>query len=195
MDVKREWVDSEARRVAAHVDRSAARLEALAERYVTLRGHLPAGGRRGGGDEPAFHAPAGPRAPLRVDVVDVRQEVALFVRDFLPRVRLALRLPGILRGAGDVVPGLLSMARFLPGVFAADRPLGDEISRGAWDLERRAAWAAGEVPRPFALTEECGGCGLRSLWVVPARMVIRCGNPACSREEPVGPVAVPVTDA
>lgn len=188
MDVKREWVDSEARRVAAHVDRSAARLEALADRWVTLQLGLVPGVAGRDTDELVVHTPAGPRAPLRLDVVDVRQEVALFVRDFLPRVRLAMRLRGVTRGSGDVRPGLLLMARMLPGVYARNRALGDEISRGAWDLERRAAWAAGEVPRPFALTEECGGCGLRSLWVVPARMVIRCGNPACSREEPVGPV-------
>lgn len=191
MDVKREWQDGEVRRVAAHADRTAGRLRVLAERYVALAGHVPAGsnpgGRPGGrsADEGGSRGPAGPRVPLRLEVLDVREEVAAFVRDFLPRVRLAMRLKGVTRGAGDVVPGLLLMARMLPAVYVRASGLGDEISRGAWDLERRAAWAAGEVPRPFALTDLCGGCGLRSLWVVPDRMVIRCGNPACGRQEPV----------
>ncbi|QGH74536.1 hypothetical protein HYQ03_gp49 [Arthrobacter phage Kuleana] len=202
VDVKREWSDSEVRRVAAHADRTAGRLRALAERYVELAGHVPAGsnpgGRLGGrsADEGGSRGPAGPRVPLRLEVLDVREEVAAFVRDFLPRVRLAMRLRGVTRGAGDVVPGLLLMARLLGPVYVRAEGLGDEISRGAWDLERRAAWAAGEVPRPFALTDLCGGCGLRSLWVVPDRMVIRCGNPACGRQEPVVGVSVPrVTSA
>lgn len=195
MDVKKQWSESEARRVEAHVKRTRERLRDLADRYIALEGHIPAGGRRGGGDEPAFHAPAGPRAPLRVEVVDVRDEVALYVRDFLPRVRLSMRLKGITRGAGDVRPGLLFMARMLPFVYARSAALGDEISRGAWDLERRAAWAAGEVPRPFALTDPCGGCGLHSLWVVPERMVIRCGNPACGRQESVSGVSVTVASS
>ncbi|AYN58454.1 hypothetical protein PBI_LUNAR_49 [Arthrobacter phage Lunar] len=199
MDVKRKWQDSEVQRVAAHVARTAGRLEVLADRYVELAGHVPAGsnpgGRPGGpaADEPGSRGPAGPRVPLRLEVIDVREEVAAFVRDYLPRVRLAMRLKGVTRGAGDVRPGLLLMARLLPGVYDRAAALGDEISRGAWDLERRAAWAAGEVPRPFALTDLCGGCGLRSLWVVPDRMVIRCGNPACGRQEPVLGVSVPVT--
>lgn len=198
MDVKREWENKEAERLAGHIGRASGRLEELADRYVTLRGHLPAGsnpgGRLGGRspDEGGTRGPAGPRVPLRVEVLDVREEVALFVRDFLPRVRLAMRLRGALRGAGDVRPGLLLMARMLPGVYGRDPVLGEEISRGAWDLERRAAWAAGEVPRPFALTEACAGCGLRSLWVVPERLVVRCGNPGCGRQEPVVGLAVPV---
>ncbi|WPM94299.1 hypothetical protein VB1_CDS0050 [Arthrobacter phage Marchesin] len=96
-----------------------------------------------------------------------------------------MRLKGVTRGAGAVRPGLLLMARMLPGVYERSADLGDEISRGAWDLERRAAWAAGEVPRPFALTDRCVKCGLPSLWVVPDRMVVRCGNPACGYSEPV----------
>lgn len=191
MDVKREWQDSEVRRVAAHVDRSADRLRSLADRFVELAGHVPAGSNPGGrpagrsADEGGSRGPAGPRVPLRLEVLDVREEVALFVRDFLPRVRLAMRLKGVTRGAGAVRPGLLLMARMLPGVYERSADLGDEISRGAWDLERRAAWAAGEVPRPFALTDRCGKCGLPSLWVVPDRMVVRCGNPSCGFMEPV----------
>lgn len=191
MDVKRQWQDGEVRRVAAHVDRSAERLRGLAVRYEELAGHVPAGsnpgGRPGGrsADEGGARGPAGPRVPLRLEVIDVREEVAAFVRDYLPQVRLAMRLRRVTRGAGDVVPGLLLMARMLPGVYSRREALGQEISRGAWDLERRAAWAAGEVPRPFALTDACGKCGVRALWVVPDRLVIRCGNPACGAQEPV----------
>ncbi|URM87013.1 hypothetical protein SEA_RUCHI_45 [Arthrobacter phage Ruchi] len=204
MDVKQEWQDGQVQRLAAHVERTAGRLEELAERYVTLAGHVPAGsnpgGRPGGrsADEGGSRGPAGPRVPLRLEVVDVREEVALFVRDFLPLVRIATSAGvvgpsrSVLAGAGNVVPGLLFMALALPAVFDADRGLGDEVARGAWDLVRRAALAAGEVPRPFALTEACGSCGVRSLWVVPERMVIRCGNPACGWSEPVAGVSAPV---
>ena len=191
VDVKKEHEAAEAARRAGHVQRTADRLESLAARYVDLAGHVRAGGRRGGGDDVPFHAPAGPRVPLRVDVVDVREEVALFVRDFLPRVRLVMRLRHVLKGAGDVVPGLLLMARMLPGVYGRQPVLGEEISRAAWDLERRAAWAAGEVPRPFPLTEACEACGVRALWVVPERLMIRCGNPACGRQESVASVMRP----
>ncbi|WNM65717.1 hypothetical protein SEA_VULPECULA_45 [Arthrobacter phage Vulpecula] len=198
MDVKQDWQDGQVQRLAAHVERTAGRLEELAERWVELAGHVPAGsnpgGRPGGrsADEGGSRGPAGPRVPLRLEVVDVREEVALFVRDFLPRARIAVGVGPVLKGAGDVVPGLRFMAKFLPLVFDVDRGLGDEVARGAWDLVRRAALAAGEVPRPFALTEACGSCGVRSLWVVPERMVIRCGNPACGWSEPVAGVSAPV---
>lgn len=204
MDVKQDWQDGQVQRLAAHVERTAGRLEELAERYVALAGHVPAGsnpgGRPGGrsADEGGSRGPAGPRVPLRLDVVDVREEVALFVRDFLPRVRIAVAAGAIgparsvLSGAGNVVPGLLFMGVSLPALFDADRALGDEVAREVWDLVRRAALAAGEVPRPFALTEACGSCGVRSLWVVPERMVIRCGNPACGWSEPVAGVSAPV---
>lgn len=203
MDVKQEWQDEQAQRLGAHVQRTADRLEELAERYDALAGHIPAGSNPGGrpagraADEPGARGPAGPRVPLRLDVVDVREEVALFVRDLLPRVRIASAsgvvgpARSVLAGAGHVVPGLLFMALALPRVFAADRPLGDEVARAAWDLVRRAALAAGEVPRPFALTDSCEACGLRSLWVVPERMVIRCGNPGCGWSEPVHGVSAP----
>ncbi|UVK62586.1 hypothetical protein SEA_TAYLORSIPHT_47 [Arthrobacter phage TaylorSipht] len=202
MDVKQEWQDREVQRVAAHVERTAGRLEELAERYTALAGHVAAGsnpgGRPGGraADEPGSRGPAGPRVPLRLDVVDVREEVALFVRDFVPRVRLAVATGvgparSVMTFAGQVVPGLLFMALALPRLFDADRALGDEVARGAWDLVRRAALAAGEVPRPFALTEVCESCGVRSLWVVPERMVIRCGNPGCGWSEPVAGVSAP----
>jgi len=204
VDVKRKHEDSEVVRLAAHVGRTADRLEELAERYADLRGHLAAGSNPGGrpngraADEPGTRGPAGPRVPLRLDVLDVREEVALFVRDFLPLVRLATSVGvvgpsrSVLAGAGNVGPGLLFMALALPKVFDVDRDLGDEISRGAWDLVRRAAMAAGETPRPFALTEACRECSRKSLWVVPDRMVIRCGHPGCGWSEPVHGVAVPV---
>lgn len=201
MDVKQQWQDGEVRRVAAHVDRSAERLRGLAVRYEELAGHVPAGsnpgGRPGGrsADEGGSRGPAGPRVPLRLEVLDVREEVALFVRDYLPQVRLVMRLRRVTRGAGDVVPGLLLMARMLPAVYSRREALGQEISRGAWDLERRAAWAAGEVPRPFALTDACAKCGVRALWVVPDRLVIRCGNPACGAQEPVVGSVTRVTEA
>lgn len=185
------WADEEARRLAAHVERTAGRLESLAERYVTLLRYLVPGVSGGGADELVVHKPAGPRVPLSLDVVDLRDEVALFVRDLLPRVRLAMRLRGVTRGAGDVVPGLRLMRRMLPGVYARDRELGEEITRGAWDLERRACWVMGESPRPYPLADPCGACGVASLWVVPERMLIRCGNPGCGLEAPVA-VSVPV---
>lgn len=184
-DVKRAWADEEIRRRSAHADRVAGMIGELADRWVTLRLRLVPGVAGRDTDELVVHAPAGPRVPLSLDVVDVGEEVAAFVRDFLPRVRLVMRLKGALKGAGDVRPGLLLMARMLPGVYERDRALGDEIATAACELHRRAAWAAGEVPRPFALTDECGACGMRSLWAVPERMVVRCGNPGCGESWPV----------
>jgi hypothetical protein len=84
--------------------------------------------------------------------------------------------------------GLLFLAASLGGVYAEDPGLGDDVSRGAWELERRAGWIFGDRSRPFALVDPCPECAVPALWVVPERMAIICGNPACRATRPVDAV-------
>jgi hypothetical protein len=81
--------------------------------------------------------------------------------------------------------GLVFLASGLAGLYAEDPALGDDVSRVAWKLERRAGWIFGDRSRPFALAEPCPACGVPALWVVPDRMAIVCGNPACRDTRPV----------
>jgi hypothetical protein len=135
--------------------------------------------------------------PIRVDVLDTLTAVDRYLADWLPLVRGTLRLgsgsgywtAGTKEGgdgrAARARSGLLFMAAGLASVYADDPGLGDDISAGAWKLERRAGWIFGDVSRPFALVEACSACGVPSLWVVPERMAIVCGNPACGLSRPV----------
>lgn len=194
-DYSEQWAEDERRALAAHIGRTVSRLEALAEKYRQLRGMLgDVGQPGGGGDEVRTPSRPGSRPPLRVDVLDTLGDVERFVGDLLPLVRGTLRL-GPDSGGGTaayrVRAGLALMASGLGGVYSEDPGLGDAVSSAAWKLERRAAWIFGERSRAFALTDPCRACGLPALWVVPERMVIRCGNPACGDTRPVD-VVLPV---
>lgn len=196
-DYSADWEADRARLLQAHIVRTVGRLETLAGRYAELRGMLAAdsGGRPDteGGSRPA----SGPRLPVRVDVLDTLADIDRFLMDLLPLIRGTLRLgsgaglwsvDGADRGdvrAARVRFGLLFMAGSLGAVYADDPTLGDDVSAGAWRLERRAGWIFGERSRPFALVEACGACGVPALWVVPERMAIVCGNPACGASRPV----------
>jgi hypothetical protein len=197
-DYSGDWAADQARLLQAHIRRTVGRLETLAGRYGELRGMLAAdsGGRPDteGGSRPA----AGPRMPVRVDVLDTLAEIDRFLLDWLPLVRGTLRLGsgsglwtaetadrgGDVRAA-RVRSGLLFLAGSLGAVYADDPGLGDDVSAGAWRLERRAGWIFGERSRPFALVEPCSACGVPALWVVPERMAIVCGNPDCGASRPV----------
>jgi hypothetical protein len=194
------WADHDARALAAHIDRTAGRLEALAGRYAELVSMLAAGGGGRTADGIVTRGPAGPRVPIRVEVLDTMGEIDAFLARFLPLVRGQLRL-GI--GAGQWVmttkdggdarvarvrSGLVFLAASLGGVYAEDPALGDDVSRGAWELERRAGWIFGDRSRPFALVDPCPECAVPALWVVPERMAIICGNPACRATRPVDAV-------
>lgn len=183
MEYLRTWESEQAERLAAHVERTAARIRALADHYAALRGNLGPG-RSGNDPDELFHYKhAGPRVPLRLDVVDLRADVALYVRDLLPRVRYTVPTHGsMLRDAGNVPAGLAFMAGALGLVYERDRDLGDEVARGAWELESKAALVTGQRSRPFALVEDCPECSQPALWVVPERLRVVCGNPACSYE-------------
>lgn len=198
-DYSAEWAAEDARLLAAHVGRTAARLEVLAERYAELRSMLAAGGGQPADGMPS-RTPAGPRLPIRVEVLDTMAEIDVFLAGFLPLVRGTLRLgSGVglwtmtAKDGGDartarVRSGLVFLASSLAGVYAEDPGLGDDVSRGAWQLERRAGWIFGDRSRPFALTEPCQACNVQALWVVPERMAIVCGNPACRVSRPVDAV-------
>jgi hypothetical protein len=195
-----EWEAEDARLLAAHIARTAARLEVLAERYAELRSMLAAGQEGKPADGIVSRGPAGPRVPIRVEVLDTMAEIDAFLAGLLPLVRGVLRL-GVGAGqwamstkdGGDartarVRSGLVFLAASLPTVYAEDPTLGDDVSRGAWQLERRAGWIFGDRSRPFALTEPCPACQVPALWVVPERMAIVCGNPACRATRPVDAV-------
>lgn len=191
------WAEDEGRALAAHIGRTVSRLESLADRYGQLRRMLGDVGQPAGGDERRTPSRPGSRPPLRVDVLDTLGDVERFVAELLPLVRGTLRLGPEPRAAGRRVrvrDGLALMAAGLGGVYSEDPGLGDAVSSSAWKLERRAAWIFGDRSRAFALTDPCRACGLPALWVVPERMVIRCGNPACGDTRPVD-VVLPVYTA
>lgn len=182
----------DARLLAAHIARTVGRLESLAARYGELRNLLGVAGRVQDYSAPAPGGSPGPRLPLRVDVLDTVVDIERYLRALVPLVRGTLRLgPGglpVRDRTERVRSSLLFLASGLAGVYAEDPGLGDDISRGAWALERRAGWIFGERSRAFALTEPCSACGLPALWVVPERMIVRCGNPACNMQRPVDAV-------
>lgn len=193
MTAERDYMVLEAERLAAHVQRTEDRLLTLAERYSRLREELPAGGHRGNDDDRRRSKP-GPRLPLRVDVLDLIEAVEDFTDRLGPLVRGTLRIgtaPVYQTRADAVWAALGVMRRGLMRVYAEDWQLGDDVSRRAWLLERRTGELFGEVSRPFPLTERCPSCAMPSLWVVPDRLVIRCGNPACAAERSVHAV-IPV---
>lgn len=192
-----EWEAEQARALAAHIGRTVSRLESLADKYRQLRGLLGDVGGQGGGDEVRSPSRQGSRPPLRVDVLDALSDIERFITDLLPFVRGTLRLGPEPRAAdrgARVAAGLAVMGSGLAGVYAEDPIVGDAVSSAAWKLERRAAWIFGERSRAFALSDLCRACGLPALWVVPERMVIRCGNPACGDTRPVD-VVLPVHTA
>jgi hypothetical protein len=185
-----DWSDQEARRLAEHIHRTSERLEALSGRYGQLHALLaPGTGRPVDFGMPVSRDP-GPRLPLRVDVLDLMEAIDSYLAGFLPLVRGTLRLgegAGTWKGTGreQAMAGLSFLAAGLATVYTEDPGLGDDLSRGAWKLERRACWIFGEKSKPFALVEACPECGVQALWVVPDRMVIRCGNPECRTETAV----------
>jgi len=195
-----EWEAEDARLLAAHIARTAGRLEALAERYGELRSMLAAGGGGKAADAPIARGPAGPRVPIRVEVLDTMTAIDAYLARFLPLARGVLRL-GIGAGQWAMSPrdggdartarvrsGLVFLAASLPKVYGEDPGLGDDVSKDAWQLERRAGWIFGDRSRPFALTDPCPACGVPALWVVPERMALVCGNPACRASRPVDAV-------
>lgn len=190
-DYSRVWAEDEARQLAAHIERTAGRLESLAERYVQMRALLAPAGGAPADDSRRAPGPAGPRVPLRVEVLDTMGEIERYCRELLPLVRGTLRLgpmPAAVSRRRLVLDGLGLMRSGLGGVYAEDSILGDDVSRGAWQLERRAGWIFGDRSRAFALADPCEDCGLPALWVVPERMLIRCGNPSCKWQRPVDAV-------
>lgn len=183
--------EDQARALAAHITRTQARLGALAGQYGQLRAVL-ATPRTGRAEAPTARRRPGPSSPLRLDVLDALADIDRYLDELLPLVRGALRLgPGVGEwnsrdSRTDRVRGALEfIAAGLARVYEEDPVLGDDVSRGAWQLERRAGWIFGDTSRPFALTEPCPACGVPALWVVPDRMVIRCGNPGCGAQQPV----------
>jgi hypothetical protein len=196
-DYSEQWAAEDARQLAAHVTRTAGRLEALAERYSELRSMLAAGSGGKAADGVTARGPAGPRVPIRVEVLDTMSAIDEYLARCLPLARGALRL-GVGAGTWSMGPkdggdartarvraGLLFLANGLASLYAEDPTLGDDVSRDAWKLERRAGWIFGDRSRPFALAEPCPACGVQALWVVPERMAIVCGNPACRDTRPV----------
>jgi hypothetical protein len=179
-----QWSERESRRLLEHIVRTSARLDSLAGRYGELRTLLiPGTGQPVDYGMPVIHSP-GPGAPLRVDVLDLLEGIDVYLAYFLPLVRGTMRL-GHRTGAVSPKGGLLFLSASLGPVYAEDPVLGDDVSKGAWRLDRCAGWIFGERSRPFATPELCQDCGMQSLWVVPERMIIKCGNPACGSQRPV----------
>lgn len=194
-DYGQEYADQEARRLEAHIARTVQVLDSLAGRYVSLPGMLKPGGGGGSRDELVHFAAPGSRVPVRVDVVDTMTAVEAFVGKYGPLVRGALRVGFRSRVEAGRVSVVLAELRYMADklgpVYREDVGLGDELSRRVWRLERRCAGVAGDVSRAFPAAEDCGACGLASLWVSPELLEVRCGNPDCRASFPVD-VAAPV---
>lgn len=172
------WEDWVARQREAKAERTAGTLLVLAERYIELHGHV-APGRAGVASGPSV---AGPRIPIRVDVVDTLTAVEAFTAETASLVWGSLRM-GIhspARDRSDVVHDLRRIADLIGRVFIDELDLGHQVARDAGKLAWRAGVALGVEQPATRLTVDCPECRLPALWWKQALGEVRCGNPDCS---------------
>lgn len=188
-DYTEMWEQEQARRLQAHLERTAARCGLLRDRYAAVRGMVSGDGPPGSGpaprsrDEEVRRPDGAGRAPVNVAALDVVVAVERFTADRLPVLRGTLRVgtwrpPGLTR-AERTASALDWMGRQLGRIWDEDPGLGGELSDEVWQLDRRAAVVLGERSRAFPLSELCGRCGVPALWASPERMQVKCGNPDC----------------
>ncbi|MEE6280174.1 hypothetical protein [Georgenia sp. MJ170] len=185
-ETERAWLEASERQLTKHLERMVVVVDELARRYVVLVGMVPAGS--GPAGDGSAHRPAGPRVPLRVDVLDLLRDVEGVAGRYAPLVRGSLRMglePGTGSRAQRVGRFLGLVADGLRGVYADDEGLAAELSRELWRLNDWAGVVVGERSMPFRLEVDCEGCGGRDLWVHPSRMRIRCALPGCGWERGV----------
>lgn len=184
-DYRATWEELEARRLAAHLERTAARVLLLRDRYETamgmVSGEITPEPRHP--DEYVRRTEGAGRAPTNVPALDLVLEVEAFVSDWLPLLRGTVRA-GSWRPAGDTRAertgaGLTWINRRLPTIWDEDPGVGADLSDSVWSLDRNAASVLGERARAFPLSEPCGTCGVPALWASPERMQVKCGNPDC----------------
>ncbi len=171
-----------ARELALYVTKAARVVREVGERWIELHGLVPAGS-GGSADGPSGPAHAGPRVPVRVDVIDLMREVEAFVERFVPTVRGTLRMG--LGSTRSVPTGVAFLAESLPGVYEQDPDLGDEVARDGFRLHHRTGVVLGIVSGAYRLEAECHECGMQSLWLEPESATVACGMPGCGGRWPL----------
>lgn len=169
------------RAIATWLKRTAEQARTLGDQWDELAGFVIPGGGAGDGTGRAatkVHA----AAPIRVEVVALRDDIAAMARRYYSLVRGTLRM-GVAPKGGNAPTWLRFIAGALPRLHAEDADLCEEVADAIWSHHRKAARIMdpiqGTVRRPFRIDDPCPACGEMSLWVDPAHWRIGCGMPAC----------------
>lgn len=194
---QQEWEEQQARRLGAHLERTAARCELLRDRYVSAQAMVSGDMRveSRGRDEAVRRTEGAGRSLLNLSALDLTADIERAVVRLYPLVLGSLKL-GVSKGRDSsrstwTAGRLVWFGQVLGKVYNDDPGLGAELSDEVWELDRRAARVLGDVVRAFPLVEPCGSCGLPALWASPELLEVRCGNPECAARWKVsGPVPV-----
>lgn len=178
----RLYEEQRAHELGRYVAKASRVVREVGERWIELHGLVPAGS--GSSSEgPSGPAHAGPRVPVRVDVIDLMRDVETFVAGMVPPVRGTLRMG--LGGTRAVPAGVAFLADSLTGVYAQDPDLGDDIARAGFRLHHRTGVVLGIVSSAYRLEAECHECGMQSLWLEPESATVACGMPGCGGRWPL----------
>lgn len=186
-DAQQAWMDQVDARTARRVERAELDLDELTRRWFALTGMVAAGGSK---DGVGVRSAPGPTVPIRVDVVDLQVEIAVWVREQVPLARGALRAG--FSNERSTVAGLGYLSSNIGSIWEEDPATAEDIASGAGRLQWRAKRVAGEVSSAFPVDVDCPECGCLSLWAHPGRGLIRCGVSDCAGEWAAGQLAVVV---
>lgn len=167
------------RAIATWLERTRSTAQSLGSQWDDLGGMIaPA---RSGGDctgirGTTVHA----AAPIRVEVVSLRDDIAATARRYAELVNGTLRM-GIRNNARGTRERLHFIGNTLPRLHASDPVLCDEVADALWDHHRAASKFLDGPGRPRArrIPDPCPECGYESLWVDPSRWLIACGMDDC----------------
>lgn len=119
-------------------------------------------------------------APIRVEVVTVRDDIAATARKYADLVNGTLRM-GIKNAPRGTRERLGFIGDTLPRLHAADPELCEEAADAIWDRHRSASRLLdGPRPRPRRIPDPCPECGYEALWIDPNRWLIACGMDECT---------------
>lgn len=168
--------DEYAKQVAAWLRRSGETARALAGQYADLAALVAAGS--GAGDDSGVHVKAvDAPLPVRVDVIDLRADIAGAAEKYAGLVRGTLRMGS--GGTADVGGRLRFIGGALTHLWEADPDLTQETVAAVWGLHR-SAWSVINPTRrvrPFRSDREgdvCPECG-SALFVWPKEWLLACG--------------------
>lgn len=173
--------DGHLRAITTWLGRTSEKATELASQWSDLAGFVIPGG--GGGDGTGIRATTvHAAAPIRIEVVALRDDIAAWSAQIQPLVYGTLRMGLVPRGT-DTPTRVRFVGHVLPRLYAEDEALCEEVAAAIWDMHRKAAGIIdpirGTIRRPFRIDDPCPACGELALWVHPARWLIGCGMPAC----------------